>query len=133
MPPISQHVSAHQRTNADNPSMLHRPRILVGVTTGCSPTWRCNGQAFISYGMTMIPSVLGVIPAVLALTVAAGRVVAPLAREARRFAVMWLALRGTQPSERAEIIRAFTEQTAPRSEKVIPQTGPLPSKQADAT
>jgi hypothetical protein len=34
--------------------------------------------------------------------------VAPLAREARLITVVWLALRGTRPDERADIIRALT-------------------------
>jgi hypothetical protein len=58
--------------------------------------------------MTLIPPTLALIPALVTLAVAFGRIVAPLAREARLATTVWLALRGTQPSERAEIIRALT-------------------------
>jgi hypothetical protein len=58
--------------------------------------------------MTLSPPTLAMIPALVALTIAAGRIVAPLAREARLITVVWLALRGTRPGQRAEIIRALT-------------------------
>jgi hypothetical protein len=58
--------------------------------------------------MTLILPTLATIPVLAALTVAAGRIVAPLAREARLITVVWLALRGTRPNQRAEIIRALT-------------------------
>ena len=77
------------------------------VTTGCPLTWRNSRRALISYGMTLIPPMLAAIPALVTLAVAAGRVMVPLAREARLVAVVWLALRRTRPDERAEIIRAL--------------------------
>lgn len=58
--------------------------------------------------MVSIPPTLGTIPLLVALSVAAGHILAPLAREARLITVAWLALRGTQPDQRADIIEALT-------------------------
>jgi len=58
--------------------------------------------------MTLTSLTLSAIPVFVALVVAAGRIVASLAREARLITVVWLALRGTRPDERTEIIRALT-------------------------
>jgi hypothetical protein len=63
--------------------------------------------------MTFIPPALATIPVLVALAVAAGRIVAPLAREARLITVVWLALRGTRPDQRAEIIRALRGRQGP--------------------
>lgn len=71
-------------------------------------TWRNSGEGHIPYGMTMIPPTLVALPALVTLAVAAGRIVAPLAREVRVITVVWLALRGTRPDDRTEIIRALT-------------------------
>jgi hypothetical protein len=51
---------------------------------------------------------MATISVLVTLTVAAVRIVAPLAREARLITIVWLALRGTRPGQRAEIIRALT-------------------------
>jgi hypothetical protein len=63
------------------------------------------------YGMTLITLTLATLPALVTLAVTAGRIVASLAREARIITVLWLALRGTRPDERAEIIRALAERS----------------------
>ena len=60
--------------------------------------------------MTLIPPTLAALPALVTLAITAGRFMSSLAREARIITVVWLALRGTQPSQRAEIIRAFASQ-----------------------
>jgi hypothetical protein len=59
--------------------------------------------------MTVILPTVAAVPVIVALTVAAGRIVAPLAREARLITVAWLALRDTRPDQRAEIVRALSD------------------------
>jgi hypothetical protein len=56
--------------------------------------------------------------AVLAVAAVLGRVLAPLAREIRLALVTWLALRGTRPPERPEILNALMG--------VPDQAGPIP-------
>ena len=60
-----------------------------------------------SRDMGLICPSLAAIPAFVAIAAVIGRMVASLAREARLTAVVWLALRGTQPSERPEILKAL--------------------------
>jgi hypothetical protein len=57
--------------------------------------------------MTLSPPTLAALPALVTLAVAAGRLVVPLAREARLIAVVWLACAAPNRVS-AEIIRAFT-------------------------
>jgi hypothetical protein len=58
--------------------------------------------------MTLISPTLAATPALVAIAIFAGRIVAAIAREVRITTVVWLALRSTRPEERAEIIRALT-------------------------
>ena len=103
-----------QRTNADNLKYASVVCVLVAVAPDSPLTWRNSTERHMPYGMTLIhgmtviPSALAAIPALVTLTVVAGRIVGPLAREARFIVVVWLALRGTRPDERADIIRALT-------------------------
>lgn len=92
--------------------------------------------------MVLIPSALAALPLLVALTVAAGRTVASLAREARLMTVAWLALRGTRPDQRAEIVHALTgAQSATTGSRIDPvaigqQTGAvgtIPDGQAGLT
>jgi hypothetical protein len=64
--------------------------------------------------MALFSHTLATVPELLALAALGGRMLAPLIREARLTFVAWLALRGTQPSERPEIIRAFTTERGNR-------------------
>jgi hypothetical protein len=57
--------------------------------------------------MSLISPGLTAIPAIVAIAAVFGRMLAPLAREVRLTMVAWLALRGTQPDERPEILRAL--------------------------
>jgi hypothetical protein len=57
--------------------------------------------------MTLILPGPVAIPVVVALAFTAGRILGRLAREARLITIAWLALRGTKPDERPEILRAL--------------------------
>jgi len=74
--------------------------------------------------MSLISAGLGTIPAIVAIAAVLGRVVALLVREVRLAMVAWLALRGTQPGERPDILRALValpHQAKPRIK--IPKAG----------
>ena len=57
--------------------------------------------------MDLTSTGLAAFPATVVAAAVLGRMLAPLAREVRLIVVGWLALRGTQPNERPEILRAL--------------------------
>ena len=65
------------------------------------------------------------IPTLVAAVGMAGRMLAPLAREARLSILSWLALRGTQPDQRPEIIRALAGHSPKAKTMMLPGNGVL--------
>jgi hypothetical protein len=74
------------------------------VTPGCSLTWQDGHMLDICLGMGLLSPSLA---AILAIAAVSGHLLASIAREVRLMAIAWLALRGTRPDERPEILRAL--------------------------
>lgn len=73
------------------------------MTTECSSIWQQSGGQAYLWDMT-----LASLPAFAGAAVLAARLITGLARELRLTVAVWLALRGTRPEQRPEIIRALT-------------------------
>jgi hypothetical protein len=73
-------------------------------------------------------STLNLALAALATTTLLARAMAPMAREARNCLLLWLALRGTRPSQRPAVIQALP----PLDQQPQPACGSLIANTADA-
>lgn len=100
-------AGAAARTNANNIKYDAVGVLLLAMATGCPLTWRNGYGGIIPRDMSLICPGLAAIPAFAAIAAVLSRTLASLAHEVRLTAVAWLALRGTQPSERPEILRAL--------------------------
>jgi len=72
--------------------------------------------------MGTISSGLAALSTMVAVSAVLGRLLAPLAREVRLTAIAFLALRGSQPGERAEILRALATVTSRTGRTAIPNS-----------
>jgi hypothetical protein len=74
-----------------------------------------------SRDMGLIYPGLAAVPVVVVIAAVLSRALASLAHEVRLMAVAWLALRRTQPSERAEILRALAAEPQQVEWETIPK------------
>jgi len=70
----------------------------------------------------MASSTLSLILAAVAATTLLARAIAPVAREVRNCLLLWLALRGTRPDQRSQVIKALPPLDE-RPERAVRGTG----------
>lgn len=73
--------------------------------------------------MDLISEHLAEVPVVVTAAAVLGRALAQLAREVRLALLNWLALRGTRPDERSEIIQALTGSSGQVERAAMPDVG----------